>query len=34
VEAGAIFSDALFVALLGHNLPVPLHPVQVIEHRK
>ena len=34
VEAGAIFSDALFVALLDHDLPVPLHPVQVIEHRK
>jgi len=34
VEAGAIFSDALFVALLDHDLPVPLHPVEVIEHRK
>lgn len=34
VEAGAIFSDALFVALLDDDLPVPLHPVQVIEHRK
>ena len=34
VEAGTIFSDALFVALLHYDLAVPLHPVQVIEDRK